>query len=162
MKLEEEMEKGNLNILLGRVRRLHFRCCYTELTKIGVTRGQPRILRYLKFHDGCIQRELCENCHLEPATVTNILGKMERDGFIRRCHQPGSRRNMQVFLLPKGEARLCDVDKVHRHLEKEIFKGFTPEEKRQMAEFMERMIGTMEKAEEKKGNGSLQEEKKRD
>jgi DNA-binding MarR family transcriptional regulator len=141
------MENGELNSLLIQLSRLHFRRSYTEFTKLGITRGQPRILRYLKSHEGCIQRELGENCHLEPATITNILEKMEQKGMIDRRYEPGSRRNVQVFLTEKGCESLQGVEEVYRLLEEECFDGFSPEETRQAAGFLERICDNMLRAE---------------
>ena len=153
--VETEMEKESPNILLGKLSRLHLRRSYTRFMTIGVTQGQPRILRYLKFHKGCIQRELSDNCFLEPATVTNILAKMEYGGLVKRRFPPGNRRSLQVFLTRKGEECFSRVEKMSLLLEDECFKGFTPAEKEQAICFIERICNNMEKAEEISRDDSL-------
>lgn len=140
------MEKGELNRLLTIVGRVHSRISFTELAKYGITQGQPRILRYLSTHEGCIQRELCENCHLEPASVTNILTIMERDGLIRR--EAGNRRSFQVFLTTKGQEAMQYVDQVHQLIEEESFRDFTEEEKLQVKIFLDRIFCNLKKSEE--------------
>jgi MarR family transcriptional regulator, organic hydroperoxide resistance regulator len=147
------MEKGELNLLLCQISRLHLRLMHTEFTKVGITQGQPRILRYLKLHEGCIQRELCDHCHLEPATVTNVLEKMENKGFIKRKYEPGSRRNQQVFLTQEGQEMQKYVERVDELLEEQCFAGFSPMEKELAAGFLERICDNMIKAEEEEHNG---------
>jgi DNA-binding MarR family transcriptional regulator len=142
------MNNGELNCLLGRLSRLHFRRSYTEFSRLGITRGQPRILRYLESHEGCIQRELSENCHLEPATITNTLEKMEQKGLIERRYEPGSHRNVQVFLTDKGREGLQLVGQVNKLLEEECFAGFAPDEVGLAADFLERICQNMIKADE--------------
>lgn len=143
------MEPGGFNRLLGKISRLHWRRTFSEFSKFGISHGEPRILRYLSLHEGCIQRELCDNCHLEPASVTNILARMERNDLIDRQYEPGSRRNLQVFLTPKGRELLQYVEQVHRILEDECFLGFTSAEKEQTALIIERICDNMMKAEGK-------------
>jgi DNA-binding MarR family transcriptional regulator len=142
------MVKGELNRLLGRMSRLHTQVSYTEFTKKGITQGQPRILRYLEAHEGCIQREICENCHMKPATVTEVLEKMEGKRLIERKNEPGSRRNLQVFLTPLGREYLKNAEQVDQLMEELCFQGFTSEEKEQAARCFERISGNLVKADE--------------
>lgn len=144
-----KIKPGELNQLLGKFSRLHSRRSFTEFSKIGITQGEPRILRYLNSHEGCIQREICDNCHLEPATVTNIMARMERDSLIKRQYESGSRRNLQVFLTQKGRESLQSVEQAHRIIEEECFSGFTSEEKEQAKLLIERICNNLVKGEEK-------------
>lgn len=143
------MEIGELNRLLGKIGRLHSRLSFTELAKYGITQGQPRILRYLSTHEGCIQRELCDNCHLEPASVTNILSIMERDGLINRQYEEGNRRSLNVYLTPKGQEAMQYVNQVHQRMEEESFSDFSEEEKEQVKNFLERIFSNLKKGEDK-------------
>ena len=145
----DEMEKGELDRLLGKVARLHWRRSYNELMKHGITRGQPRILRYLELHEGCIQRELCDNCFLEPASVSSILEKMEREGMIERRYKSGNHRSIEVFLTQRGHECISYVKSVHQLLEDEYFDGFSRNEKEQVADYLKRILDNMRKTEEK-------------
>lgn len=40
---------------------------------VNLTPGQPKILDYLLSHDGAVQKEIAEACHIEPATITSVL-----------------------------------------------------------------------------------------
>ena len=57
------------------MRKTHFRRSRVEFGKIGITKGQPRILDYLSENDGCIQREIAKHCHIEPATVFSKVSR---------------------------------------------------------------------------------------
>lgn len=142
------MLTGEITRLLGKVSRLHMQRSFTEFTKIGLTQGQPRILRYLKSHTGCIQREICDNCHMKPATVTEVLEKMEEKNFIERRYEPGSRRNLQVFLTPIGNEYLSRANQVDQLLEEEYFRGFSPEEKEHAIACFERIYNNLKNADE--------------
>jgi DNA-binding MarR family transcriptional regulator len=144
------MESGALNGLLGQLSRLHYRRSNAEFSKLGITRGQPRILRYLKTHEGCIQRELSESCHLEPASITHILEKMVQRGLVDKRFEPGSHRNIQVFLTEQGRQALTIVETVYRRLEEEFFTGFSAEERGLAASLLGRMTENMLAADNEK------------
>ncbi|HYH03545.1 MAG TPA: MarR family transcriptional regulator [Bacillota bacterium] len=143
------MDQGDLNRLLARVSRVHYRRSFAEFAKFGITQGQPRILNFLVRNDGCIQRELCDSCHLEPATVTKLMANMEKAGLIERRNEPGNRKNLCVFLTAKGrEAQQC-VERVHAQIEQECFAGFSVAEKEQAAQLLQRIGDNLIKAEGK-------------
>ena len=143
------MEQGELNRLLVRVSRVHYRRSFSEFAKFGITKGQPQILNFLARNDGCIQRELCDSCHLEPATVTKLLANMEKAGLIERRNEPGNRRNLCVFLTQKGREAQQYVEQVHTQIEQECFAGFSEAEKEQAAQLLKRIADNLIKAEGK-------------
>ena len=55
-----------------------------EYLRLGLTigQGQPRILMYLLTEDGCSQREIAENCHLDVTTLSRTLDRLaEKNDF---------------------------------------------------------------------------------
>lgn len=54
-----------------------------EYLRLGLTigQGQPRILMYLLTEDGCSQREIAENCHLDVTTLSRTLDRLAEKGF---------------------------------------------------------------------------------
>ena len=48
-----------------------------QLKDTGLTIGQPKILDYLKEHDGSNQKEIAKACFLEAGSLTTILNKMD-------------------------------------------------------------------------------------
>jgi len=74
-----------------------------EFSKVGITEGQPKILDLLSVDDGCIQREITNNCNIEPATVTSLLCIMEKTELIYRKQDPKDKRVLKVFLTEKGK-----------------------------------------------------------
>ena len=76
----------------------------------GVTPGQLPVLACLWQQDGLTQRELYQQVHIEQATMSNTLARMERDGLIRRKPDPKDRRAQRVLLTAKArklEAKLA-------------------------------------------------------
>lgn len=39
------------------------------LKETGLSQGQPKVLDYLKAHDGATQKEIACGCHIEPPSL---------------------------------------------------------------------------------------------
>ena len=66
--------------------------------KIGLTIGQPKVLDYLKDHDGSSQKDIAQGCFLEAGSLTSILNRMEENGLIERKILNGNRRTFHIFM----------------------------------------------------------------
>ena len=94
----------------------------------GLTLGQPKILDYLKDHNGANQKEIAAACHIEPGSLTSVLNRMEEKGLIERRILDGNRRTFYIFMTEEG-ARLKDVVEANfLTIEEKVFKDI-PKEK---------------------------------
>ena len=73
-----------------------------RLKETGLTIGQPKVLDYLKEHDGSNQKEIARACFLEAGSLTSILNRMEEKGLVERRMLNGNRRSFHVFLTENG------------------------------------------------------------
>ncbi len=121
---------------------------FSNLSSSGLTSGQPKVLDYLKYHDGCVQKDIATACEIEPSTVTNLLSRMEESGLIERRMLNGNRRSLYVFLTEKGRGSLEKVSEVFEDLEKIAFDGFSREEEMDFIEKFYRIYNNL--IEEKK------------
>lgn len=80
-----------------------------ELCGLGLTAGQPKVLDYLGRHDGSVQKSIAAGCHIDPATLTGLLNRMEEKGLILRRNEDGDRRSLHVYLTEEGRARQREV-----------------------------------------------------
>lgn len=99
-----------------------------QIKDTGLTIGQPKILDYLKEHDGSNQKEIAKACFLEAGSLTTILNKMEEKGLIRRRVLNGDRRSFHVFMTPLGKERLHLIDKAFSEIEQAALEGISEEE----------------------------------
>lgn len=110
----------------------------------GITRGQPQVLGYLHMHDGCIQRELADALHLEPASVSALLSGLEKSGLVRREPDENDRRVWRVTLTETGRA--CG-ERIHEGLDRideAMFAGLTDEQKEVFSVCCERVRRNLE------------------
>jgi DNA-binding MarR family transcriptional regulator len=80
------------------------RALQMRLNKYGVSFGHWAFLRILWEADGLTQRALSNEAGLMEPTTSSALGAMEKLGYIRRVRLPDNRKNVHVFLTPKGKA----------------------------------------------------------
>ncbi len=100
-----------------------------ELLKdTGLTIGQPKILDYLKEHDGSNQKEIAAACFLEAGSLTTILNKMEENGLIERRTLNGNRRSFHIFMTEEGKAKQKLVDAAFLQIESRALMGISGEE----------------------------------
>ncbi|HEX2926524.1 MAG TPA: MarR family transcriptional regulator [Ruminiclostridium sp.] len=137
------MEPKELNLLLIKVGATHRRRSAYEFMKEELSAGQPRMLNYIFQNNGCIQREIAENCHMEPASITSVLNSMEKAGLIVRKPVQGDKRALQVWLTDKGYDRKKVVDDIFIKIENQCFQDFTEDERLQAKDFLTRIFKNM-------------------
>ena len=101
-----------------------------KLKGSGLTIGQPKILDYLREHDGVNQKEIARGCHIEPGTLTSIPNRMEENHLVERRMLNGNRRSLHVFLTEQGKLQAKRVALAFSQLEEEAFRNISEEERR--------------------------------
>lgn len=97
-----------------------------ELCSRGLTVGQPKVLDYLGRHDGSVQKSIAAGCHIDPATLTGLLNRMEEKGLIRRCNEGGDRRSLHVYLTEEGWAWQKVVRRTMEEQSEAVLAGLDP------------------------------------
>ncbi len=115
----------------------------TSIKESGLTPGHPKILDYLKNHDGCVQKEIARGCHIEPASITVILKGMESKGYIERKMLGGDRRSLYVFLTDKGKQYVEYLNEKFDKVESVALKNFSDDEKEQFNDLLMRVYENM-------------------
>lgn len=72
------------------------------LAPLGLTYSQYLVMLLLWEHAVVSVGELGERLHLDSGTLTPLLKRMERDGFVSRRRDPEDERRVLVALTPHG------------------------------------------------------------
>ena len=94
----------------------------------GLTLGQPKVLDYLKDHDGVSQKEIAAGCFIEAGSLTSILNRMEEKGLIERRMLNENRRTFHIFMTESGKKSQKLVEEAFVEIEEAAWKDISPEE----------------------------------
>ena len=144
--VQPSAEKLALDHLLVRVAHLHFARAMTLFQTVGLYRGQPPVLGALVQQEGLSHSELAARLHIRPATMSKMLDRMEKAGFVTRRPDPQDQRVSRVYLPEHGRAVAAQVDELIATMARDTFGGFSPEECALLAGFLERMRANLETA----------------
>lgn len=100
-----------------------------ELKSTGLTAGQPKVLDYLRNHNGANQKEIAQGCHIEAGSLTSLLNRMEENHLVQRRILNGNRRTYYIFLTEEGQTLSDVVSEKFKEIEKEIFQNISPKDK---------------------------------
>ncbi len=95
---------------------------------VRVTPAQSAILFLLKQADGRTMTELGRALSLENATITGLVDRLERDGFVRRAKSPSDRRATKVSITAEGVAAAARARDVVKRVNESIKAGFSEAE----------------------------------
>ncbi len=122
-------DSETLDSLLSQVCHLHHFRVFELLEAMGLYRGQPRVLHALWEQEGLTHRDLAERVQNTPATVTKMIQRMEKAGFIQCRPDPADQRVSRVYLTDAGRAIQAKVQAVWQQMEAESFAGLTQKER---------------------------------
>ena len=101
-----------------------------QLKDTGLTLGQPKVLDYLKDHDGVSQKEIAAGCLIEAGSLTSILNRMEEKDLIERKILNGNRRTFHIFMTESGKKNQKLVEEAFKKIEKTALNGISEEEQK--------------------------------
>jgi DNA-binding MarR family transcriptional regulator len=109
-----------------------FRCTSSalqrRLRKYSVLYGHWTFLRILWQTDGVTQRQLADRAGVtEPATFS-ALQAMEKIGYITRQKMPDNKKQIRVFLTPKGTALRAQIVPAAEEINRIALAGISAED----------------------------------
>ena len=115
--------------LLAQICRLMRARMHALWEEIGLYRGQSGVLFILWEEEGITHSELADRLHVRPATISNMVRRMEKAGFVERRPDQADRRVSRVYLTDAGRAIQDQVKQVWHELETATLAGFSVEER---------------------------------
>ena len=114
------------------------------LAQMDLTAAQGRIMGFLSHRQTppC-SRDIEEALQLSHPTVSGLLSRLEKKGFIEFRPDEADRRCKRIYVLPKGHACHATIHRIIAETEAKVVEGFTEEEKTQFAALLQRAISNM-------------------
>lgn len=118
----------NIGILLAQICRAQRGLAESGLNKLGLHVGQDRLLLSLMYQESMGQSDLVEHLCVEPATVTKMLQRMEKVGFVERRPDELDGRASRVSVTNEGRALQQPILQMWNHLEEQMLVNMTDAE----------------------------------
>ena len=94
----------------------------------GLTVTQLRLLGHLHEQEGLSNAELAERLYVTRPSVSALLERLERGGFIRREVAPNDRRGICIWLEDRGRAAVSSVRSETRDYSANLMDSMSTEE----------------------------------
>ena len=126
-------------LLIARMAHIHRIRLDEYLSKHNLHVGQEMLLKYLWNQDGLSQKEIGEFMGIQSATVTRMVIRMERSGFVERRTDPDDQRVSRVYLTDSGRSLQRAVEQGWMAIEQQILAGFSLEERLLLRRYLEQI-----------------------
>ncbi len=117
-------DPATLDHLLAQVSRLHHHRAHELFGQLGLYRGQPPVLFALWERDGQTPGELARVARVTPATMTRMVQRMEKAGFVTRKPDAVDQRVSRVHVTRAGRAVRRKLENAWATMEVDSFVGF--------------------------------------
>ena len=115
-----------------------------ELEEMELTSAQGHIMGFLAHRKNppC-PKDIEEAFHLSHPTVSGLLSRLEKKGFVELRTDENDRRCKRIYVLPKGKECHETMHQIIESIENRLVSGFSPEEQQQFAAFLDRAIANL-------------------
>ena len=138
----------SLNKRYGHQARILHWCTDQAITRaleeMDLTSAQGHIMAFLNHREEApCPRDIEEAFHLSHPTVSGLLSRLEKKGFVELRTDEQDRRCKRIYVLPKGVECHQKMHEIIMGIEDRLVTGFTPDEQALFASFLDRAIANM-------------------
>ncbi|MBR6698348.1 MAG: winged helix-turn-helix transcriptional regulator [Lachnospiraceae bacterium] len=138
----EEAKENSPKKLHWRVRyvnRISKRIVEKRVQSTGVYHSQHRMLMIISDAPDISQKELAQRMEISTAATAVSIKKLMNSGYIERNTDENDNRANKIKLTAKGLEVVKSSREMFDELHENIYKGFSEEERAQLAKYLERM-----------------------
>jgi len=135
----KDLRDRNLGFLISDVHRLITAAVDKEVSALGLTRSQLRVVLHLMRSDGISQVELADDLQLGKVTVGGLLDRLEEKGLIERRPHPQDRRAKLVYLTLADQKIYDAIIDAGQFILERVFAGITRAEQKELIELLLRV-----------------------
>ena len=146
--------RSSLELIL-RVSRTHKRVVERQISELGIHGGQHHLLMMLsRMGQFTAQNELARQMDISPASVANMLKRLESGGYIqRRAHSSDGRCN-EVKITEQGNRVVEQSVRIFEDVDRRMFEGIDEEDRSALRAALGKVLGNLRKMEEEIGGGA--------
>ena len=139
--------------LISQIHQVSQRVWYNVLSRNGLedlAGARGRVIFALWNEDNIPIKKLVERTSLDKATLTGIIDRLERDGYVKRIPSPDDKRATLISRTGKDEIFKSKIPEVSKQQNKLFYKGFSTSEIKEFEEYLKRILQNCKEAEAEK------------
>ncbi len=113
------------------------------LVDFGITSPQFNALLALREQPNMTMGELCEKLFLACSTATDLIDRMEKNGFLERNRDAQDRRVIRLSISEKGQDVIKEVIAARRRYVASMLEKLTPNEIEQLGASLDKLHSLM-------------------
>ena len=146
------MKKGRTEggTLISQVHQISQRVWYDVLSRNGLedlAGARGRVIFALWNEDNIPIKNLVEKTSLDKATLTGIIDRLERDGYVNRIQSPDDKRVTLISRTGKDEIFKTKIPEVSDQQNAIFYKGFSTREIEEFENYLKRILENCRQAE---------------
>ncbi|UQZ91001.1 hypothetical protein C4J81_17970 [Deltaproteobacteria bacterium Smac51] len=106
--------------------------------------AQGRLMRLLEAAGPMTQRSLGDILDIRSASLSELLGKLEKPGWIERRPNENDKRTTDITLTQEGRNMLRNIGNERAEMAEEVFGSLNEDELRQLHSLLGKLIGDWE------------------
>jgi MarR family transcriptional regulator, organic hydroperoxide resistance regulator len=110
-----------------------------EISSYGLTHGQFFLIVAIMEEEGMLPSELADKTSQDRPTITGLLDRLERDGWIERRPDKKDRRSLRIYLAPRANESKDAILELFEESNQRFMNRFSPEEWDLMDSFLIRL-----------------------
>jgi DNA-binding MarR family transcriptional regulator len=109
--------------------------------RLGLGPSDSQFMSLLNLHGPLTPGRFAELTGLTTGTVTGVLDRLEKAGYVRRERDPGDRRKVVVTPVREAMAAMAENYRGHAEWTDGLLRRRTPDQLRVIAEFLAELSG---------------------
>ena len=138
-------QQSQAGFLMAKIRQVSGRIFERTLKQynIKINSAQGRIMFALWQQDGISINELSKNTQLKKSTLTSMLDRLERMGYIRRQRSNKDRRKILIRRTEKDRTMEKKYVEVSEEMARLFYKGFSKSQTARFEKDLERILDNL-------------------
>ena len=135
---------------LNKSSMLYKRLMSKHLERLNITYSQLMVLRVINNEPGITAKEILMQMDTDKATLSGVLSRLERDGYIDRVKNDQDRRIQNIY-VSTGSEKLCnEVSIIEKACISDLIAGISEDEAEGFLNILDKFISNQNKKIEEK------------
>ena len=130
----------NISIYLKEITQAEYHRVDKKLEKYNIVKGQATLLSIIKENNGATQNELASILNVKYSSMSERLNKLESLGYIEKGVDENNQKYKRVYITSLGRKAVTQANKTLNEFDEKLYKGFTKNDRKQLEEYLEKML----------------------